>query len=47
MISSNLVTVGQTIKGWTVVRIDAREVELSWKDKTYVLEMPKQPGSGG
>ena len=46
MISSNLVTVGQTIKGWTVVRIDAREVELSWKDKTYVLEMPKQVNSG-
>jgi hypothetical protein len=47
MISSNLVTVGQTIKGWKVVRIDTREVELSWKDKSYVLEMPKQPGSGG
>lgn len=47
MISSNLVTVGQTIKGWTVARIDAREVELSWKDKTYVLEMPKQVSSGG
>jgi hypothetical protein len=46
MISNNLVTVGQTIKGWTVVRIDAREVELSWKDKKYVLEMPKQPGPG-
>jgi hypothetical protein len=47
MISSNLVTVGQTIKGWTVVRIDTREVELGWKDKTYVLEMPKQVSSGG
>jgi hypothetical protein len=41
MISSNLVTTGQTIKGWTVGRISPREVELIWKDKTYLLEMPK------
>ena len=41
MISSNIVGVGETIKGWTVVRIDPKDVELSWKDKNHVLEMPK------
>ena len=41
MISNNLVTAGETINGWKVVRITPHEVELSWRDKTYVLEMPK------
>jgi len=41
MISSNILSVGETIKGWTVIRIDPKEVELSWKDKRHVLEMPK------
>lgn len=38
-ISSNLVATGQTIMGWTVVRIDATEVELTWRDKKHVLKM--------
>jgi hypothetical protein len=37
MISSNVVTVGQTIKGWTVTRITSTEVELAWQDQKYVL----------
>lgn len=40
VISNNLLTVGQTIKGWKVTRIDAREVELTWKEQTYILRMP-------
>jgi len=39
LISSNLVTVGQTIRGWTVTRISPRQVELTWKDKKHVLEI--------
>lgn len=40
LISGNPMTVGQTINGWTVARIGAREVELTWKDQTFVLQMP-------
>ena len=39
MISDNLLTEGQTIHGWTVTKISQREVHLSWKDQTYVLQM--------
>jgi hypothetical protein len=39
IISDNLLTEGQSIHGWTVTKIMAREVHLSWKDKTYVLKM--------
>ncbi len=39
MVSNNLLTTGQTIKGWTVSRIDPQEVELTWKDQKYVLEL--------
>ncbi len=41
MISNNLVTTGQDVRGWTVTRITPGEVELSWQDRTAVLEMPK------
>jgi len=41
MISQNLLTEGQTIKGWTVSRITPTEVELTWRDRKHVLEMPK------
>jgi hypothetical protein len=41
LISNNLVTRGQVIKGWTVTRIDSREVELTWKDQKHVLDLPK------
>ncbi len=40
LVSNNLLTTGQTIKGWTVARIGQREVELTWKDQKYVLELP-------
>jgi hypothetical protein len=39
MISNNLLTVGQRISGWTVRKIDARQVVLAWKNQTYTLEM--------
>lgn len=39
MVSNNLLTTGQTINGWTVSRIEPREVELTWKDQKYVLEL--------
>jgi len=40
LVSNNLITTGQTVKGWTVLRIGPREVELTWKDQKYVLELP-------
>ena len=40
MISNNLLTEGQVIQGWTVTKILAREVTLTWKDQTYQLKMP-------
>jgi hypothetical protein len=39
LIGDNLLTEGQVIHGWTVIRILPREVHLAWKDKTYVLKM--------
>ena len=39
IISDNLLTEGQSIHGWTVTKILAREVHLSWKDKTHILKM--------
>jgi len=39
MISSNVVAVGESINGWTVVRIDPTEVELAWGDERYILRM--------
>ncbi len=41
LISNNLVTEGQTINGWMVKSIDTRQVELIWKDETYVVTMPR------
>jgi len=40
MISSNVLTKGETIDGWTVVRISSREVLLARDGKQYVLRMP-------
>lgn len=39
MISNNLLTEGQTIQGWTVTKIEPREVTLTWNEQTYVLHM--------
>ncbi len=39
MISNNLLTEGQTIQGWTVSKIEPREVTLTWNDQKYVLHM--------
>ncbi len=41
LVSNNLVTTGQNIKGWTVTRIGPREVELTWKDQKHILALPK------
>jgi len=40
MISGNLVTDGQCIRGWTVVEIKDDRVILQWKDQKCVLKMP-------
>jgi len=36
-----MLTEGQEIQGWTVKTILPREVILTWKDRQYVLSMPK------
>jgi len=41
MISSNLLTEGQVIRGWTVSKIGPREVVLTWKEHTHVLRMQR------
>lgn len=41
LVSNNLVATGQNIKGWTVTRISPGEVELTWRDQKYVLELPR------
>jgi hypothetical protein len=40
MISNNLLTEGQTIAGWTVKKIQGRQVTLTWNDQAYELKMP-------
>lgn len=40
IISNNLLTKGQVIQGWTVSRIEPKQVVLTWKDQKYILEMP-------
>jgi hypothetical protein len=39
VISNNLLTEGQTIRGWTISKIGFKEVVLTWKDQTFVLKM--------
>ena len=39
MISNNLLTEGQKISGWTLIRIEPRRVTLRRQEKTYVLRM--------
>jgi hypothetical protein len=39
VISNNLLTEGQTIRGWTISRIGAKEVVLTWKEQSYTLKM--------
>ncbi|MBS3735019.1 MAG: hypothetical protein KGY99_08830 [Phycisphaerae bacterium] len=39
MISNNLLTEGQVIAGWTVVRIEADRVVLRWRDRTHTLNL--------
>lgn len=40
MISNNLLTEGQTIRGWKIARIASQEVVLTWRDKKHVLRLP-------
>ena len=40
MISNNLLTEGQSIAGWTITKIEGRQVMLTWGDQTYTLKMP-------
>lgn len=37
MISNNLLAEGQTISGWTITKISAKEVVLTWRDQTQKL----------
>ena len=39
MVSNNLLAEGQSINGWTVVKIKPTEVVLQWNDQQYVLKM--------
>ena len=39
MRSGQLLTVGQQVRGWTVVQIGPRRVVLAWRDQKFVLEM--------
>jgi hypothetical protein len=39
MISNNLISEGQTISGWTVIKINPKDVTLSWKDQKYTLQL--------
>jgi len=41
LVSNNLVSTGQNIKGWTVSKISPQEVELTWRDRKHVLELPR------
>jgi hypothetical protein len=41
LISDNLLSEGQTIDGWTVSKINPRNVVLTWEGHQYVLEMPR------
>lgn len=38
-ISNNLLSEGQVISGWTVSKINPKDVVLTWRDQTYVLKM--------
>jgi len=40
MISGDLVVRGQKIKGWTVERIEPRQVMLSWQGHEHTLKLP-------
>jgi len=39
MVSGQLLTKGQQIRGWTVVHIEPRRVVLAWRDQKFALEM--------
>ena len=39
MISNNILTEGQVIRGWTIVKIDPESVLLRWNDQTVELKM--------
>ena len=41
MISGNLLTKGQVIRGWTVSKIGPREAVLTWKEHRHVLRMQR------
>lgn len=39
MISNNILTEGQVIRGWTIVKIEPESVTLKWQDQTVELKM--------
>ncbi len=39
VVSNNVLTVGQKIRGWTVVEIAPRQVVLEWKSHRHILTM--------
>jgi hypothetical protein len=39
MISNNILTEGQVIRGWTIVKIEPESVTLKWNDQTVELKM--------
>lgn len=41
LISNNLLSEGDLIQGWTIRKIESKQVLLDWKEHTYVLEMQK------
>ncbi|MFP4104996.1 MAG: hypothetical protein ACLFVU_02805 [Phycisphaerae bacterium] len=40
MIDNSLLQVGQTVKGWTIVRIEEKKCVLKWQDLTRELILP-------
>lgn len=41
LVSNNLITTGQVIRGWKVTKIGPHGVELTWQDITHTLELPR------
>jgi hypothetical protein len=39
MISNNILTEGQVIRGWTIIKIEPELVTLKWQDQTVELKM--------
>ncbi|MCJ7544016.1 MAG: hypothetical protein MUP47_05525 [Phycisphaerae bacterium] len=39
MISNNILTEGQVIRGWTIIKIEPESATLKWQDQTVELKM--------